>query len=208
MGNTTNTKPNYTSIKKDVACQVEFLTREGIKKCYGKPFIVEEIDKNANICTNCNIKLDQCTKSEMQWENPSSKSALICGKCTINLDEDVKVILEPCKHILCVLCYSNIYWKAKHFSLSSAALHTCYQCNTQLLHISTDINGKGEFMNIRHSLCNLNDYVTFHHKDKVLQFADLPQINLPYHFILSSKYFPLNTPQPVQEDIIRYLSNL
>jgi hypothetical protein len=197
MGNYNNQK----LLTKDVACQVEFLTRKNIKRCNDNDgdnlspnsYIVK---KSANVCTKYNTLLNHNQKDD--------KKTVICGNCKINLDQGIKVFLEPCKHMLCILCYNNIYWKGEHFSLSSAVLQSCYRCKSQLLYISTDTEKK--IIKIRHSLCSLNDYVIFYHKDKVLQFVDLPQVNLPYHYVLSFKYFPLDTPQPVQEDIIAYIS--
>lgn len=210
MGNILNTHQKfYTPDRKDVACQVEFFTREGIKRsCNDETYIIERKSQSANKCTKCNILLDngQEKKAILLCDRLKPTNNKTCGNCRINLDGDIKVILEPCKHILCVLCYRTIYWEGRHFSLSSAVLQNCYQCKNRLLCISTDINDRSENIKIRHSLCNLNDYVTFHHKNKALQFADLPQINVPYHLVSGSKYFPLDTPQPVQNDIIAYIS--
>lgn len=207
MGNTTNVNQKvHTPMTKDVACQVEILTRKGIKRSYNETYIVEETGKkHANRYPKCNIEMDNKKVFLESYDKPTSENALICVKCTMILDQvqDNKVVLEPCKHLLCVQCYCTIYWKGEHFLLSSAILQTCYKCNAQLSHISTDTNCGRD---IRYSLCNLNDYVTFHHKDKVLHFTSLPQISLPYHFILSSKYFPLDTPQSVQNDIRTYIS--
>lgn len=206
MGNFSSTFQNWNSPRrKDAACQVEFLTRAEIRRSLAN--IGRGISENAHDYT-IELNQHQTGKELLSYGKSPIKKTVVCGNCTINLDQDVQICLEPCKHILCLLCYSNIYWKGEKFSLCSAHLQTCFECNTCLVQFSTDSCDKYGNINIRHSLCNLKDYVSFNYKDKVLQFVNLPQVILPYEFVTSSKYFPLGTPQPVQEDIIAYISTV
>lgn len=208
MGNFFNVYQKvYTPVRKDAACQVEFLTRAELRRSHSNNvYIGGGINEIAHDYGDCTIELSQLqTREELSaYDKSTGIKTMVCGNCTINLDQGVKICLEPCKHILCLLCYSNIYWKGEKFPLCSAHLQTCYECNTRLIEFSTDINDK--YITLRHSLCNLTDYVNFNYKDKVLQFVDLPQVSFPYQFVLSSRYFPLGTPQAVQEDIITYIS--
>lgn len=173
------------NLKTDVACQTEPI--------YTRPPL-----KRKHIDTMTGIQADNCSLLV------ESKSALWCRSCSKLLDTQGKkvVFFKPCKHSLCMHCYYANYWNGDFFSLLAASIKTCHICNMLIESVYTQRDDVRDF---RHSLCDLSDYVVFNLQDQTLRYIDLPQIIIPFVFILEHQYFPIKTPHNVRIDITSYL---